>query len=173
MNEKLPSRKALRLKDYDYSKAGYYFITICTSNHKNTLAGIRRGDLHGRPKVSLSELGEICTSVLNKIEDMYGISVIKHVIMPNHIHFIISIDDTSERTTARVAPTIGSVLGSYKSIVSKLWLSNCKERDIHMGQLWQRGYYDHVIRDEADYLRIWQYIDENPDKWQDDCYYTP
>lgn len=61
--------------------------------------------------MSLSELGEICTSVINKIEDMHGISAIKHVIMLNHIYFIISIDDISERMTARVAPTIGSMVG--------------------------------------------------------------
>jgi len=172
MSKMLPSRKNMRLESYDYSSSGYYFITICTSNHKNTLAKIRRGDPCGRPNIYLSELGKICENTVATIKTMYNISVLNYVIMPNHIHLIISIDSNCERTTARVAPTIGLIIGSYKSIISHFWLAKCKEYNIHMGQIWQRGYHDHIIRNNSDYRRIWQYIDENPLKWTEDCYYT-
>ena len=76
-----------------------------------------------------------------------------------------------QRATARVAPTLSQIIGAYKSKVSYDYLQLCKKNNTQMGTLWQRSYYDHVIRNEADYLRIWQYIDENPAKWTEDEYY--
>lgn len=89
-----------------------------------------------------------------------GITVDKHVIMPNHIHMIIAITAKGGRT--QFAPTISRIVKQFKGSVSK-----------QLGHsIWQRSYYEHVIRNEADYLEIWQYIDGNPSKWVDDKYYV-
>ena len=91
--------------------------------------------------------------------------------MPNHIHMIIAIDGGSERATARVAPTVGSIVGGYKSIISNAWLVKCKENDVFMGHVWQRSYHDHIIRGEEEYQKIRHYINENPAIWTNDLYY--
>ncbi len=84
--------------------------------------------------------------------------------MPNHIHFICTIDQP--RATARVAPTLGRIVGALKSLSANL----CREAGLN-GQLWQRSYHEHVVRNEKDYLEIWDYIDTNPAKWVEDRYY--
>ena len=76
------------------------------------------------------------------------------------------------KVTARVAPTpLGGIVGSYKSIVANEWLKICKQNNEIMGILWQRNYYEHIIRDESDYQTHWQYIDENSLKWTEDKHY--
>lgn len=165
-------RKNNRLQDFDYSQNGAYFVTICTKDRGRILSDIRRGDPCGRPNIELSEIGKIAEKTISVIENMYDISVDKYVIMPNHIHMIILICHDDKRATARVAPTVGDIVGGYKSLISNQWLKICKQRNSHMGQIWQRSYYDHVIRNKSDYQRIWQYIDNNQIKWELDCYYT-
>jgi len=176
MQKEWPVRKNIRLKEYDYSRDGYYFITICTHERKNTLALIRRDDPSGRPIIELTELGKICLNTLNEIENKHNISIPKYIIMPDHIHIIITIlnenAQNTERTTARVVPTIGAIIGGYKSMISNAWLKKCKECDIYMGEIWQSRFHDHIIRDESEYRRIWQYIDENPARWSEDGYYV-
>ena len=167
----LPERKKTRLDEYDYSTAGAYFVTICTHNRIRILSNIRRGDPCGRPIVELSQLGKIADNAIPDIENKYDISIEKHVIMPNHIHMIVFIKDREMRATARVAPTLGNIIGGYKSLITNKWLNICKQHNITMGQIWQRGFYDHIIRTEQDYAQIWQYIDENPVKWESDEYY--
>lgn len=66
---------------------------------------------------------------------------------------------------------MGAIIGAYKSIVANEWLKICKRNKQTMGKLWQRGYYDHIIRNEQEYQKIWQYIDENPIKYEEDEYY--
>ena len=91
--------------------------------------------------------------------------------MPDHIHLVVIIQDDKHinepsfepRATARVAPTIGSIVGGYKSIVSNEWL--CKSRNMFMGEIWQRNYYEHVIRNASDLDEIRKYIDNNAIKW--------
>ena len=69
----------------------------------------------------------------------------------------------SEKGRAQLAPTVSRIIQQFKGAVTK-----------RIGiSVWQKGFYDHIIRNESDYLRIWQYIDTNPAKWQEDCYYTP
>lgn len=85
----------------------------------------------------------------------------KYVIMPNHVHLIVLIcTDGDGRPQA--APTLGRVLNQFKGAVTKQ----------NGSPVWQKGYHDHIIRNAEDYLRIWEYIDTNPAKWQEDCYYT-
>ena len=108
-------------------------------------------------------MGQIAAKDLAFIQNTFAITIDKFVIMPNHIHLLVFIPE--RRATARVAPTqtqdskssysLGKVIGGYKSRVSHDYLQFCKKRGTLMGELWQRGYYDHIIRNEPDYLRIW------------------
>ena len=164
-----PRRKRNRWDDWDYSAPGYYFITVCTLDRRCLFWASRVGADIIRPEhPSLSRAGVLVEQGILSIPRHYsGISLEKYVIMPNHIHLILRILDTCGRMIS--APTqplptrkpIPVVIGQMKRSVSK-----------QFGHpIWQKGFYDHVIRNEADYLRIWQYIDQNPAKWREDCYY--
>ena len=93
------------------------------------------------------------------------VSVDKYVVMPNHVHMILSIG-CNDAERSRPFPTVSTVVGLYKSGVSRL---------IHLHRpevmLWQRSYYDHVIRNQQDYDGIWTYIENNPARWAEDEYY--
>ena len=148
------NRKPNRLKNYDYSSQGAYFITICTLDRKCILSRIVGGDALIAPQTNLTHFGEIAREY---IESMPGID--KYVIMPNHIHLLIAIDGPMKAS----APTISvpNLIRSFKVLVSK-----------EIGQsIWQRSYHDHIIRDEEDYLNHLQYIENNPAKWSKDKYY--
>ena len=153
-------RKQNRLKDYDYSSNGYYFVTICTHNKAHIFGSVIDG------KVQMNQFGCIATEELENIACHYElISAIKSVVMPNHVHAIIVINN-EERS--RPFPTaLPTVIGLYKSGVSKR--IHQLNPDLNV---WQKSFYDHIIRDENEYLRVWKYIDENPVKWDTDEYYT-
>lgn len=162
MQKELLVRKNIRLKDYDYSQGGYHFVTICTKDRQNLLGGIV-GAASGRPEMVLSNHGEIVKSWIDKISEKYPYVKIENaVVMPNHIHIILSIN-TDGRPDAAPTATLGSIIGYFKH-------QTTKDADVH--GLWQRSYHDHIIRDEAAYQRIYQYIAQNPALWLDDCYYT-
>ncbi|MBR6693435.1 MAG: transposase [Clostridia bacterium] len=148
-----PKRKPNRLEGYDYSETGYYFITICTKDKKRILCDIVGDDAHIVPK----KAGKIASKYIKNIRE-----IDKYVIMPNHIHLILKIEGG---TMWASSPTrsVPSIIRSLKTLVSK----ECGEK------LWQRSYYDHIIRGEGDYLEIWKYIDENPLKWKEDRFFTP
>lgn len=162
-NNVLPTRKPNRLNGYDYSSCGAYFITICTQEKKK-LFWNNVGAPIGRPdgeRFVLSDYGVIAEEAINNINRIYPmISVDKYVVMPNHIHMIVSINaDAGGRPMG--APTISTVINQMKGYVTK-----------KIGfPVWQKLYHDHVIRGQQDYDEIWQYIDENPAKWDSDCYY--
>jgi len=159
----LPKRKRLRLEGYDYSRGGAYFITICTSNRKEILSEIVGDDDHGVPKTSLSYYGKMVDQYINSIETAYqNIIVEKYIIMPNHVHIVILIQQPENGTPWSSSPTdIPKIISTFKHLTNK----SCGF------SMWQSHYYDHIIRDEEDYLRVCQYIDENPFKWLDDEYY--
>lgn len=149
------NRKRLRLENYDYSGNGAYFITICTKNKENIFVQ-PVGNGHAR-----SSVGMIAEQHLLAIPAHFqGVTIDKYVIMPNHIHVILVLEQPhTER--ACPFPTVSTVIGSYKSSVSRA-----------AGfPVWQKSFYDHVIRNEADYLTIWQYIENNPLKWELDRFY--
>lgn len=100
----LPKRKSLRLKDYNYSSEGAYFVTICTYNKKCTLSHIRRDDPCGRPLIELTELGKIADEAVTSIEIRYKITVSDCIIMPNHIHMIVFIPE--KRTGGKPRPYV-------------------------------------------------------------------
>ena len=157
-------RKQIRLQNYDYSAPGAYFVTVCTHDRRCILSKIRRGDPCGRPSLTLSPYGEIVAACIKRSADLYNVQISPIVIMPNHIHFICTIDPP--RATARVAPTLGRIVGALKSLSA----NQRREKGLN-GKLWQRSYHEHVIRGKEDYLQIWEYIDTNPTKWAEDRYY--
>jgi REP element-mobilizing transposase RayT len=157
--DNFPQRKNIRLKDYNYNKNGAYFITICVKDKQNLLWQQNVGATFGRPQ--LSEIGAIVDNEINKITGIYeNVIIDKYVIMPNHIHMIILLYDI-ENGRPKVAPTVSRIIQQYKGSISK-----------QVGfSMWQKLFYYHIIRNEQDYKKIWEYIDTNPNKWQDDCYY--
>ena len=155
------SRKNLRLADYDYSQSGAYFITVCTKDRKCILSTIVGADAHIGPKVLLTSAGVVAEKYIKTIP---GIDA--YVIMPNHVHMILKISSTYvlDGPMWASAPTkahVSSLVRSWKTLVSKE-LGN---------SIWQRSYYDHIIRNECDYLTKLQYIADNPARWRNDDYY--
>ena len=156
-----PIRKKNRLADYDYSQPGAYFITICARNRKCIFSTIVGADAHIGPQIALTPTGMVVEKYIRSIP---GIGA--YVIMPNHVHMILHISATNllQGPMWASAPTqanVSSLIRSFKILVSK-----------ELGQsIWQRSYYDHIIRDEQDYLIKLQYIMENPARWLDDDYY--
>lgn len=148
----LPERKPLRLKEYDYSQNGAYFVTICTRD-RAPLFGRMVGAAHpGGPYVELSELGRIVEQHLAAIPSVYrAAEVDRYVIMPDHIHFILSLDQNGPPGCA--APTsLPKIVSALKSLCTRS--ANAP--------LWQRGYYEHVIRNQADFDAAAEYIQTNP-----------
>jgi len=154
----LPSRKSNRLKSYDYSQNGTYFVTICAKERAEIFGKIIIGAASCRPQ--LSEIGEIVESEILKLSHTYdGVSVDCHVVMPNHVHMIIAVCNEYGRQNA--APTVSRMIGQWKRSIS-----------IKAGfSPWQKSFHDHVIRNEQDLIRITEYIENNPVNWKEDCYF--
>jgi len=143
-------RKNPRLKNYAYTTTGYYFITICTKDKIHYFGEI------SKEKMQFNDVGELAYGNIEKLEDIYKtIKIDKFAVMPNHIHMILIIDKETKLTIPRI-------IKQYKEWITK-----------QIGEhIWQKSYYDHIIRNEKDYLRIWKYIDENILKWNLDKYYN-
>ena len=155
----LTKRKPNRLNQYDYSTPGAYFITICTKNKEKILSTV--GATIGRPLIRLTEYGKMIDKAIKTIEKVYPfVTVDQYVIMPNHIHLLLQIH-TDENGRPMVAPTIGRVIQQMKGYATKQIGKN----------IWQKLYHDHIIRNQNDYDRIWNYIELNPMYWKKDCFY--
>ena len=154
----LPSRKPNRLSGYDYSSPNAYFITVCTDKRKNLFWQNVGAVTDRQDNVPLTTIGMAVRKHIEDIPKHYPIVCVdNYVIMPNHIHLLLQIhSDCSGRSV--IAPTISTVIRMMKGAASKT-----------VGfSLWQKGFYDHVIRNETDYLDIWNYIDGNPGRWEED-----
>ena len=159
-----PIRKPMRLREYDYSSPGAYFITICTREKECLLSRILvgAGVLDG-PKVELSSCGMAVEETLRDMDRHYPrVSIDRFVIMPNHIHLLLCISAGGPSGTP--APT-NAVLPSLISYLKRTTNRKCGF------PLWQRSYYDHVIRNEDDYRQIAEYIEANPARWGEDRFY--
>ena len=172
-NPEIHKRKSIRLKEYDYSNTGMYFITICTQNRECILSRIIAEDVGAGPvsaQIKLTNIGNIIKKSYINLENEYeNIKLHDYVIMPNHIHVIIEICD---RADTGPAPTIGDIICSYKTRTTGLILKGIKEGKFKPfnKRLWQRNYYEHIIRDEKELYRITQYIQYNPLNWDKDKY---
>ncbi|MBQ8249607.1 MAG: transposase [Clostridia bacterium] len=171
MENDFPKRKLLRLKNYDYSTPGAYFITICTHNRKCILSSVV-GAIHESTEIKLTEYGKIVHGIINHIPERFKASVDRYVIMPNHIHMIVVITNDEELQKAREVPLRG------RSIISKVigYIKMNASKNIHntfgCTNIWQRGFHDHIIRSRPDYEKIAKYIYENPIIWERDCFYS-
>ena len=160
------NRKTTRLKNYNYNTPGYYFVTVCTKNKQKILCDIVGTGVLDGPQTIMLKGGKIAEKHIENIKNFYSyIKIEKYVIMPNHIHFLINIPkiDTSGPSGTPV-PTnsyISQLMSTLKRFVNKDVGEN----------IWQYRSYDHIIRDENDYLKVWNYIDTNPSKWSEDCFY--
>ena len=157
----LPARKRNRLPEYDYSAPNAYFITICT-NHRQKLFWNNANTVVGNIKqISLNGLGIIVRQCIEDIPKFYpAVSVDHYVIMPNHVHLLLQIHPDSDGQPVSTA-SISTVVRMMKGAVSR-----------QAGfPVWQKGYYDHVIRNDKDYQETWQYIEGNPGKWMEDELY--
>ena len=157
-----PIRKPNRLPEYDYSQNGAYFVTVCIADKNNLFwdpvgAAISRPQIEDEelvPQPPLSTYGRIVEQGIQNIPHCYpSVSVEKYCIMPDHIHMILCFAKDSERQIT--APTLSRVVGQMKRWVSK---------QIGAG-MWQKSYYERVIRNGAEYEEIWRYIHENPLKY--------
>ncbi len=156
----LAKRKPTRLRGFDYSTPGAYFVTICTHGRKRLLSHIIVGEgFHPLPQNKLTTIGEEVDASVQYINNNYaGVTINKYVIMPNHIHMIVFLNNPGGGGT----PPLQSVVGQLKSYTSKKY----------KGILWQRSFHDHIIRNETVYQKIWEYIDTNVARWKDDCFYN-
>ena len=158
----MPDRKKHRLDKALYSQPGAYFITVCVKDHRCLLSAIVGADDHIGPRVQLTEIGKVVDKYTKQIP---GIGI--YVIMPNHVHMIVHISAklSGNGPMWSSAPTdtnIPSVVRTWKTMITK-----------ELGQsVFQRSYYDHVIRDEQSYVEIAEYIKGNPGKWAEDKYFS-
>lgn len=164
--ENFKKRKVLRLKGFDYSASGAYFITICIQNKIHCLSKIVGRGL-APAEIHLTEYGKIAEEQLLSLEKRYGnIHICEYVIMPNHIHFILTINKVA--AGASPCPTVSDIICTYKSLTTRL----CKQKGYNGNKLFQTSFYDHIIRDDEDYNTKAQYIDTNPLTWERDELYT-
>ena len=171
----LPQRKPTRLHEYDYSSPGAYFITICTEGRRCILSEIVVGDgVLDVPDVRLSPYGIIVEETLREIENTYSwLALDQHVIMPNHIHLLLRIEDCGPSRTPAPTTVTEGIPATANAILPKLISTFKRFTNKRCGiELWQRSFHDHVIRSENDYREIWNYIENNPARWAMDRYYS-
>jgi len=217
-NPNIHNRHSIRLKVYDYSQAGLYFITICVHDRKCLFGeivvgvddvrddNVRVEKFQSRQEMILNDAGKIADECWLEIPKHFPNAVLhKHIVMPNHVHGIIELIQTGSPTIEsgssvgvenfqplqspnesisyesqknefqKIIPrSIGSVVKGFKIGVTK-WFrnntvgaNNVGVQNIEHLQIWQRNYYEHIIRDEKSYQRISEYIVNNPADWQND-----
>jgi len=158
-------RKAIRLQGYDYSQPGEYFVTICSKDREHLFGKIEEG------KMQLNEFGEIVSSCWKDLPNHYTCALTdEFVIMPNHVHGIIVITEPnpvgegSEPSPTRRHP-LSEIVRSFKTFSARR-INEC--RGTPGLSVWQRNYFEHIIRDERSLERIRQYIVSNPERWLED-----
>ena len=174
--KELPKRKSTRLKNFDYSSAGAYFVTICIRDRMHILSQIVKTELIATDEtmglavgeglappeftVKLKPCGEIVKEQLKLIEARFpSVTVEDYVIMPDHIHAVIFLHE--QTGGASPSPTLDDVICAFKSLTSR----NCKQK-YGIEKMFQRSSAEHIIRDREDYETRKKYIYENPARWQ-------
>ncbi len=167
-NTKYPKRKTIRLKGYNYSNDGAYFVTICVKNKVPILGKIVGCGACDAPYIRLSQYGKVAEKYISLMNEKYdNVYIDKYIIMPNHIHMIIVVQNVIDDSGSSQAPnptneTIPKFISLFKRYCNREYGK----------YIWQRSFHDHIIRDDNDYQKIWNYIEYNYLKWSDDCFYT-
>ena len=161
--------RSIRLKEYDYTQPGAYFVTVCTWTRENLFGEVVDRD------VRLNEKGHIVEECWNVIPEHFPqIELEAFVVMPNHIHGIIVINGNDvvvgathasplRKKSGPTPKSLGAIVGSFKSAAARRIKDKVGETGI-----WQRSYYEHVIRDKKEWDLIRKYIEANPDNWEQD-----
>ena len=177
-------RRSIRLKGYDYSRAGGYYVTIVTQFRESFFGKICGGEM------IFNDAGRMVNIEWGSLQERFpNIETDVFQVMPNHLHGIIIIHNPepvgaglvpahatkattahATKATTRVAPTIGEIVGAFKSITTHKYIQGVDEFawPVFYKKLWQRNYFEHVLRDLADYERIAGYILDNPLNWDQD-----
>ena len=181
----MPHRRSIRLPGYDYSQAGAYFITLCTQDHECCFGQILDGCLQ------LNNASRTIERWWHELSNKFpSIETDEYVVMPNHFHGVIAITGNNLYEAAgadpcgivgadtqvgpgqsrRIAPTLGDILQWFKTMTTNEYIRGVKQLGwlSFQGRLWQRNYYEHIVRNEDELNRIRQYILDNPAKWMDD-----
>jgi putative transposase len=166
-DSKMYHRRSIRLKEYDYTQNAAYFITICVQNKDCLL-----GEIVDDNSMNLNTAGKMIATQWRELQKRFQyIQLDEHVVMPNHFHGIIFIvnDDVNNNAWAptRGAPTIGNIIGAFKSITTHKYITGVKNNNWQSfdKKLWQRNYYEHIIRNEISLEKIREYIVNNPYNW--------
>ena len=162
MDNNKHKRKFIRLKDYNYTQNGMYYITICTKEQRCLFGEIRDY------KVKLNNAGEIIKKWIEELGNKFqNIGYDEYVIMPNHIHLVINIFNSNKYIF------LNKIVQWFKTMTTNEYIKGIKSGIFPKfdKSLWQRNYYEHIIRDDNDLNRIRKYIIENPIKWQTDIYW--
>ena len=168
--DKKPIRKNIRLQGYDYSQAGYYFVTVCIADRKPILSRIvpnrvgTNAPICPQYKIDLLPMGIELEKSINFINNNYKqVKIEKYVIMPDHIHLIVNLEGKSEFDTDRQGClSLRDVIKYLKSYTTREYRRRTGDKK---SVLWQQRYNDHIIRNDEDYNEKWQYIDNNPLKY--------
>ncbi|MCK5912820.1 MAG: transposase [Desulfuromusa sp.] len=160
-------RRSIRLRDYDYSTAGAYFVTICTFERECLLGDVVNGEMR------LSDMGQLVAPIWDSLGQRYpDAEVDAFVIMPNHIHGIITINGDVQVGAIHESPLQNRRAMTLSRVIGYLKMNAAKRinqlRDNPGAPVWQRNYYERVIRNGRELQSIQQYIVDNPAKWQED-----
>jgi len=161
-------KKSIRLQNYDYAQNGLYFVTICTKNSSYLFGRIENG------KMNLNSAGQMIERIWSEIPRFYdGFVLHEFVVMPNHFHGVIEIVLTSKIRTTTGRLSLQDVIHRFKTLTTRKYIAGVYNEnwESFQKQLWQRSYHEHVIRNEKSYDKIVEYVQTNPLKWVDDCYY--
>ena len=169
-------RRSIRLKGYDYTQSGAYFLTVVVQGRLCLFGSVADQEMRK------NKAGEMVRRVWERLPDRFPcIQLDAFVVMPNHIHGILVIDSpvgaplasthrgapNPTRATTRVAPTLGAVVGAYKSLTTRAYIEGVIAGvwAPFQKRLWQRNYYEHVVRNDASLAELRQYILDNPTRW--------
>ena len=162
-NPDIHTRRSVRLKGYDYSQPGAYYVTVVTRDRKSWFGDVTGGEMR------LNATGQLVVDAWNWIAKRYPyVKLDGYILMPNHLHGIIMItelDACPVKTSARSHKPLGRLIGAFKTISTK------RVNILHSTTgrvLWQRSFYDHVIRNERERDRVLEYIVHNPKSWDSD-----
>ncbi len=173
---KRPTRKTNRLRQYDYSQAGYYFVTLCIQNRACLLGDVVKDNM------TLNNAGNMIENSWRQVPDYYdGVEIDSCQIMPNHLHGIIILAGASPRANVGTGPcacpgqpqevasteSLSDVIGRFKSFTTNRYIDGVKHHKWSPfdKKLWQRSFYEHTIRNNEDLNRVREYIHNNPLKW--------
>jgi putative transposase len=179
MEHPVHHRRSIRLPGYDYSQPGAYFVTLVTKNREELFGHVVNGQM------LLNDIGICAASVYKTLPEHFPIRITSWIIMPNHLHGILILprmgeasvstisdfifdvvpDASSRRPIGTTSGSLGAIVQNYKSISTRR--INYK-RHAPGAQVWQRNYYEHIIRGDEEYHQIADYINNNPQRWAED-----